>query len=60
MGDVWGVAGCVRGDTFGRDGTRICQFRINKAMRNELGEITFTPVDDLGSANRGGFGSTGN
>lgn len=46
-------------DTFIPDGTRICQFRINKTMRNELGEITFAPVDDLGNANRGGFGSTG-
>ena len=57
--DVWRFPVYALRDTFIPDGTRICQFRINKTMRNELGEIIFTPADDLGNANRGGFGSTG-
>ena len=34
---------------------RICQFRIQKQMET----ILFNEVDDLGNANRGGFGTTG-
>ena len=46
-------------DTEIKANTRICQFRINKTMRDSYGEIRFEEVQVLGNKNRGGLGSTG-
>ena len=41
-------------------GTRICQFRLNKTMREQIGEpVVFEEVDTLGNKDRGGHGTTG-
>lgn len=41
--------------TYIRKGDKICQFRIQKRMP----ELSFNEVTQLGSTDRGGFGSTG-
>jgi dUTP pyrophosphatase len=58
--DVWRFPAYATRDTIIPDGTRICQFRLNKTMQSEIGNIQFDEVESLGNKNRGGFGSTGN
>lgn len=53
--DVWMFPALATRDVFIEKNSRICQFRIQKKM----GEVTFDPVDDLGTENRGGFGTSG-
>jgi dUTP pyrophosphatase len=53
--DEWKFPAYALRDTFIRKNDRICQFRIVETQPN----ITFVPVDKLGNADRGGFGSTG-
>lgn len=53
--DVWMFPALATRDVLIEKNSRICQFRIQKKMDN----ITFTTVDSLGGANRGGFGSSG-
>lgn len=57
--DIWKFGAIALRDTFIPAGTRICQFRLNKTMKSEFGQIEFEPVLTLGNADRGGFGSTG-
>lgn len=53
--DIWGFpALAIRGTKIYK-GDRICQFRIVKKMP----EVTFTEVNNMEDADRGGFGSTG-
>ena len=40
-------------------GTRLLQFRLVDTQSNMFGQIGFEEVTQLGSVNRGGFGSTG-
>lgn len=53
--DIWKVPVLAHRDTTIYEGDRICQFRIVKKQP----EITFVEVNELDSADRGGFGSTG-
>lgn len=53
--DMWRMPVYATRDTSIRKNDRICQFRI---MENQP-KITFSQVECLGNANRGGFGSTG-
>ena len=57
--DVWKFPALAMRDTFIPEGSRICQFRVNKTMREEFGQIEFKEVEHLDSVSRGGFGSTG-
>ncbi len=53
--DQWFMPVLAMRDTEIRAGDRICQFRI---MKNQP-QIDFEIVEELGGADRGGFGSTG-
>ena len=53
--DVWGFPAYATRDVLIEKNSRICQFRIQKKM----GDIEFNPVEFLGGADRGGFGSSG-
>lgn len=53
--DIWGMPVLATEDTVIHIDDRICQFRIVKKQP----EIIFQKVDNLGNADRGGFGSTG-
>ena len=53
--DVWGFAAWAAWPTVIHKGDRIAQFRIMKKME----PITFTEVEHMEDADRGGFGSTG-
>lgn len=53
--DVWGFPALAMRPTTIYKGDRICQFRIMKKMP----EVTFTEVNNMEDADRGGFGSTG-
>lgn len=54
-GDVWGFPAYALRDTEIHKGDRICQFRIQRKQP----EIEFEQAENLGNADRGGFGSTG-
>lgn len=53
--DVWGFPVLAMRQTTIFKGDRICQFRIVKKMP----EVTFTEVEHMEDADRGGFGSSG-
>lgn len=53
--DMWRFPAYAMEDTVIEKNTRICQFRIVKHQPS----IKLTTVTELGNANRGGFGSTG-
>ncbi len=53
-GDVWMFPAIATEDTMIPKNERICQFRIVKHQP----KIRFCEVDEMSSANRGGFGST--
>ena len=53
--DEWGMPVIAMRDTKINKNDRICQFRIIESQP----EIEFVEVDNLGNADRGGFGSTG-
>lgn len=53
--DQWHFPALAKRDTVIHAGDRICQFRIIEHQPR----IVFAPVDSLGNADRGGFGSTG-
>ena len=53
--DVWMMPVLATRDVVIEKNSRICQFRIQKKM----GDLIFDPVDDLGTENRGGLGSSG-
>ncbi|MCD8296860.1 MAG: deoxyuridine 5'-triphosphate nucleotidohydrolase [Prevotella sp.] len=54
--DIWGMPVYATRDTIINVGDRICQFRVEKKMKDN---ISFKEVEQLGGADRGGFGSTG-
>lgn len=58
-GDIWHFPAIAFIDTKINKGDRICQFRINKTMEKEFSSIEFEEVNNLGTVDRGGFGSTG-
>lgn len=53
--DIWGMPVLAMRDTEIKKNDRICQFRLIKSQD----QIAFSETDDLGNADRGGFGSTG-
>ena len=53
--DIWRFPALATRDVHIEKNSRICQFRIQKKMD----AVTFTTVDNLGGADRGGFGSSG-
>lgn len=53
--DEWGFPAYAIRDTIIHFGDRICQFRIQKVQSH----IEFMKVEELGNADRKGFGSTG-
>ena len=53
--DVWGFSAWAAWPTVIQKGDRIAQFRIMKKME----PVTFTEVEHMEDADRGGFGSTG-
>lgn len=53
--DIWRFPALAMRDTTIYEGDRICQFRIVKRQP----KVEFIEVDELDSADRGGFGSTG-
>ena len=53
--DIWRFPALATRDVLIEKNSRICQFRIQKKME----DVTFTTVDKLDGANRGGFGSSG-
>lgn len=53
--DVWMFPALATRDVLIEKNSRICQFRIQKKMD----DVSFTTVDKLEDANRGGFGSSG-
>lgn len=57
--DIWKFGAYATRNTAIPAGSRICQFRINRTMRSEFGQIEFEPVLTLENADRGGWGSTG-
>lgn len=57
--DVWRFPALAMRDTFIPAGSRLCQFRLNKTMKESFGEIEFEEVEYLNGPNRGGFGTTG-
>lgn len=54
--DIWGFPALATRDVLIEKNSRICQFRIQKKMGNN---IRFNTVDKLEDVNRGGFGSSG-
>lgn len=54
-GDIWCFPALATKDVHIDKGTRICQFRIQENQP----AISFIPMLSLGTANRGGLGSTG-
>lgn len=57
--DIWKFPALAMDNTIIKKGDRICQFRLNKTMQCEMGNINFVEVQTLGNENRNGFGSTG-
>lgn len=57
--DVWRFPALAMRDTFIPAGSRLCQFRLNKTMKESFGEIEFEEAEYLDGPNRGGFGTTG-
>lgn len=57
--DQWFFPAYATRNAFIPAGSRICQFRINRTMRESFGPIQFDEVECLGNQNRGGHGSTG-
>lgn len=53
--DIWRFAAYATRNVEIKEGTRICQFRVQEKQPH----INFISVDSLGTENRGGFGSTG-
>ena len=53
--DIWKFPAIAIRSTQIHKGDRICQFRIQKIQP----AVEFIEVDELGNADRGGFGSTG-
>lgn len=53
--DVWKFPALAMRDTVIQKNERICQFRIQKKMDS----VKFEIVDDLGTTDRGGFGTSG-
>ena len=53
--DVWGFPAFATRTIFIPKGTRIAQFQVVKGMP----KVRFTFVEQLGNADRGGFGSSG-
>lgn len=53
--DIWKMPVIALRDTEIHEGDRICQFRIMKKMPT----VEFVETENLGTENRGGFGSTG-
>ena len=53
--DIWKFPAIAIRSTQIHKGDRICQFRIQKIQP----AVEFVEVDELGNADRGGFGSTG-
>lgn len=53
--DIWRFPALAMRDTVIEKGDRICQFRIVKKME----QVTFTEVEHMDDADRGGFGSSG-
>lgn len=53
--DIWMFPALATRDTFIPKNSRICQFKIQKKMKN----VIFETVDTLNNVNRGGFGSSG-
>ena len=53
--DEWKMPAVALRDTFIPKGTRICQFRIMKHMK----EVNFLVVQSMNSKSRGGWGTTG-
>lgn len=53
--DIWRFPALAMRDTVIEKGDRICQFRIVKKME----QVTFTEVEYMEDADRGGFGSSG-
>lgn len=53
--DIWGFPALASRITTIHEGDRICQFRIVQKQP----KFEFEPVESLGNADRGGFGSTG-
>lgn len=57
--DIWKFPALAMENTIINKGDRICQFRINKTMRDENSILQFVEVEKLGNGDRGSFGSTG-
>lgn len=57
--DQWFFPAYATRTTFIPKGSRICQFRINKTMREAFGDIQFEEVNALSNKDRGGHGITG-
>lgn len=57
--DIWEFPAYATRDVTIPKGSRICQFRLNKTMKSEFGDVKFVPVETLGNSDRVGFGSTG-
>lgn len=53
--DIWMFPALATRDTFIEKNSRICQFRLVGKME----KFVFVPTNDLGSKNRGGFGTSG-
>lgn len=53
--DVWKFPALAMRDTVIQKNERICQFRLQKKMDS----VKFEIVDDLGTTDRGGFGTSG-
>ena len=53
--DIWMFPALATRDVFIEKNSRICQFRIQKKMD----DVVFCVVNDLGTMNRGGFGTSG-
>jgi dUTP pyrophosphatase len=66
--DIWKMSAISMKELNVHEGDRICQFEIRPTMFAPwwvkikwlfINHITFVEVDDLGTENRGGYGSTG-
>lgn len=57
--DIWGADFFATKGIFVPAGTRLLQFRIEKTQNTAYGEIIFDDAFYPKTANRGGFGSTG-
>jgi dUTP pyrophosphatase len=53
--DIWMFPALATRDVLIEKNSRICQFRLAGKME----KFVFVPTDDLGSKNRGGFGTSG-